>query len=207
MKKENIMIKADSFANFKKSLVNAIDKGVSLCIENVGIITTNVQRNKAGSRCYGFTDFSTNQEKLVTCKRIYDYVWKAVKAKAENASIIEKVIAWLADISKNLTAEKQYEKSFPLSLFAGYSQYELCAIIDRLRKDITDEGFISRKADDSTDKMKRLASLLRCTVSHDSFTLYVTAPKDKVTDSAKKTAEQITLGSGESKITAVHKKD
>lgn len=207
MKKENILIKADSFANFKKSLVSAIEKGVSLCIESVGIITTNVQRNKAGSRCYGFTDFETNQEKLVTCKCIYDYVWKAVKAKAENATIIEKVIDWLKEISKNLIAEKQYEKSFSLSLFAGYSQYELCAIIDRLRKDITDEGFISRKADDSTDKVKRLASLLRCTVSHNSFTLYVTAPKDKVTDSAKQTAEQITAGTGESKITAVHKKD
>lgn len=207
MKKENIFIKPDNFANFKKNLVSAIEKGVSLCIENVGIITTAIQRNKAGSRCYGFTDFSTNQEKLVTCKRIYDFVWRAVKAKAENASIIEKVIDWLKEISKNLTAEKQYEKSFPLSLFAGYSQYELSAIIDRLRKDLTDEGFISRKADESTNKVKRLASLLHCTISHNSFTLYVTAPKDKVSDGAKDTAEKISTGAGDSKLTAVHKKD
>lgn len=207
MKKENIFIKADSFANFKKNLVSAIEKNVSLVIENVGIITTIVQRNKAGSRCYGFTDFETNQEKLVTVKRIYDYVWKAVKAKAENATIIEKVLDWLGEISKNLTAEKQYEKSFSLSLFSGYSQFELCAIVDRMRKDITDEGFISRKAEDSNNKVKRLASLLRCSISHDMFTLYVTVPKDKVSDGAKNTAEKISNGAGDSKITAVHKKD
>lgn len=208
-------VKPTDFDAFFKSLCYCIEMAKAMLIEGVCLVHTNEEptRNKAGSKVYKVTFFGIGT-KTVTVKSIFSQVWHFVLQNAFDSVIVSDLEKWLRDLSKqSLEFEKQY--TFPVSLakFKHLSHLQRGAVLDAIRRTVTDNNFISRNGTFTIEGEKvkiPTALVMDIDTVKGVVNFGITMPKSKVSKGAQIGATAIDEGkkaTEKTKLPATHKKD